>query len=233
MSASCDPQQLAGMPLFAALSRESLQRLAASLHSRSYPAGASVLLAEQPGEAVYFVLSGRVRVFLEQADGSEVTIAFLGPGDVLGEMSAIDLPARCASATTVEASTLLWMDRPLFQQYLKNQPALTFNLVRQLTARLRKANEQIQALSSLDVAGRVAHQLLSLADQYGEPDEQGRLRIPLPLTQQDVADMVGATRESVNRALAALRQEGALDVDAGHRITVLERGALERRRARG
>jgi CRP/FNR family cyclic AMP-dependent transcriptional regulator len=190
-----------------------------------------VLLAEQPGEAVYFVLAGRVRIFLEQADGSEVTFAFLGPGDVLGEMSAVDLTARCASATTVEPSVLLWLDRPLFQHFLRTEPALTLNLVRQLTARLRQANEQIQALSSLDVAGRVAHQVLGLADHYGEADEEGRLRIALPLTQQDIADMVGATRESVNRALATLRQEGALDVDAGHRITVLDRAGLERRRS--
>jgi CRP-like cAMP-binding protein len=233
MPACIDPQRLADMPLFDGLPAACLDRLAAALHSRSYPAGASILLAEQPSEAVYFVLSGRVRVFIEQADGSEVTFAFLGPGEVLGEMSAVDRAARCASAATVEPSVLLWLDRPLFQQCLCTEPTFTFNLVRQLTARLRQANEQIQALSSLDVAGRVAHQVLGLAEHYGEVDATGRVRIALPLTQRDLADMVGATRESVNRALSTLRQEGALEFDAGHRITVLDRACLERRRSPG
>jgi CRP-like cAMP-binding protein len=142
----------------------------------------------------------------------------------------VDLEARCASATTVEPSVLLWMDRSTFQHHLKTEPILTFHLVRQLTARLRQANEQIQALSSLDVAGRVAHQLLGLADHYGEADERGCRRIALPLTQQDIADIVGASRESVNRALGALRQEGAIEVDPSHRITLLDRQRLERRR---
>ncbi len=229
MLSGLEPDRLAQFPLFRGLDAEDLSRLAPSLHVRSYPAGASVLTAEQPGEAVYLVVQGRVKVFLERSDGTEVTIAFLGSGETVGEMSVIDSTVRCASVVTVEPSILAWMDRSLFQHCLETLPLFALNAVRQLTSRLRQANEQIEALFALDVPGRVARQLLALADQYGLPDEAGRLRIPLPLTQQDVADMVGATRESVNRVMVALRQEGALEVGSDHVVTVLDRASLQAR----
>lgn len=220
--------RLSGIPLFQGLSPEDLAQVESLVHERSFPAGSHVLAAEQPGEAVYFVLSGKLRIYLEEADGSTVTFAFLGPGDILGEMSLVDETLRSASAVTLEPSILLWLDRATFQRCLRTLPRLTLNLVRELTARLRRANEQITALSTLDVAGRVVRQLLALADQYGEPDRHGGVHIPLPLTQGDLAEMVAATRERVNRVMVTLREEGALRVGPGHEITLLDRELLRR-----
>lgn len=222
------PELLVQLPLFQGLTPESLEDISRSLHSHSYPPGASVLTAAQPGEAVYVVVEGWLRIFLEQRDGSEVTFAFLGPGDTVGEMSLVDQGLRSANATTLTSALLLWMDRLFFQRCLKTQPLLTYNLARQLTSRLRHANEQVQALSRLGVTGRVAHQLLSLAARHGHAGQNGQLHLPLPLTQQDIADLVGSTRESVNRAMVTLRNERALDVDAQHHITLLDLESLRR-----
>lgn len=221
-----EPPPLERIALFEGVSEEELGRLREEVHESTFPAGVQVVSAEQPGEAVYFVLSGKVRVYLEQPDGSVVTLAFLGPGDLFGEMSLVDETLRSASAVTLERSTLLWLGRAAFQRCLRELPPVALNLVRELSARLRKANEQIQALSTLDVAGRVARQLLALADQYGQADEAGHLRIPLPLTQSDIADMVSATRESVNRVMVSLVQEGALRVEPNHDVTLLDRELL-------
>jgi CRP/FNR family cyclic AMP-dependent transcriptional regulator len=105
---------------------------------------------------------------------------------------------------------------------------LNYNLVRQLSSRLRLANQKIQALSTLDVAGRVARQILIFAEQYGRHEGKA-IRIPVPLTQSDIAEMVGATRERVNHAMVAFKQQGTLAVDAQHRITILDRAALAER----
>ncbi len=223
-----EPPRLDRIALFAGVPEETLAALERQVHEVTFPAGTQVVSAAQPGEAVYFVLEGKVRVYLEQPDGSAVTFAFLGPGDLFGEMSVVDESLRSASAATVEKSTLLWMDRPTFQRSLRELPAVALNLVRELSARLRKANEQIQALATLDVAGRVVRQLLALADRYGEPDAEGRRHIPLPLTQSDIADMVAATRERVNRVMVALGHEGALRVEPDHHITLLDEERLAR-----
>ena len=117
------------------------------------------------------------------------------------------------------------MDRASFLDCLEEMHSLNRNLVRQLSSRLRAANLQIQALSTLDVAGRVARRLLTFAEQYGKPTDEG-LRIPLPLTQSDIAEMVGATRERVNQVMMSLRRRGMLTVDRKHHITVRQPQAL-------
>ena len=226
MPISLTDEQLSKVPLFEGLSSETLEEIRRGLHTQSYSAGSGIVTAAQPGEAVYVVLEGWLRIYLEQRDGSLVTFAFLGPGDAVGEMSLVDQGLRSANAATVTPATLLWLDRPLFQRVLRTRPPLAYNLARQLTARLRQANEQIQALSNLGVAGRIAHQLLSLGDRHGSEDTAGRTRLPLPLTQQDIADLVGSTRESVNRAMVALRNEGAIEVTGQHRISLLDRTRL-------
>ena len=117
------------------------------------------------------------------------------------------------------------MDRGSFLVCLSSMTQLTYNLVRQLSSRLRLANQKIQALSTLDVAGRVARQILIFAEQYGH-HSQGGIRIPVPLTQSDIAEMVGATRERVNHAMVAFKNQGTLSVDPQHRITIHDRQAL-------
>lgn len=220
-----EPNSLSELSLFRGLPPERLKRLAEVLRKKTVPAGTNMITAEQPGEVVYVILEGTVKILIEQMDGREVILAFLGAGDTVGEMSLVDSSGRSANVMTMERCTLLWMDRASFQDLLKNSNEFAQNLVRLLASRLRMANEQIQSLSSLDVAGRLARQILAFADRYGRDGEEGTL-VPLRLTQSDLAELVGASRERVNQVMVDFRSKGFLTVDSSHRIVVHKPGEL-------
>ncbi len=228
MPALSDPNALAEIALFRGLPPERLRRLNDQLHKKSVPAGTNMITAEQPGEVVYILLEGTVKILIEQMDGREVILAFLGAGDTVGEMSLVDSAGRSANVMTMEKCTFLWMDRNTFHDLLKNVPEFTQNLVRMLSSRLRMANEQIQSLSSLDVAGRLARQILAFAERYGQEEPGQGVRIPLRLTQSDLAELVGASRERVNQVMVDFRQKGYLAVDSAHRILVHKAQELAR-----
>lgn len=227
-AAVIDADAIARIPLFEGLPRSEVSRLMEYLHERSFPAGASVLIAEQPGEAVYVIVSGSVKIHALRPDGTEVVLAVLGAGETLGEMSAADSLGRSASLVTLEETTLLWMDRGTFGASLASSAVLSRNVARILSKRVREANARLIALASLDVPGRVASQLLSLAREYGQKGPEGT-RIPMRLTQADLAAMVGASRVSVNQALGRFRKRGAISVAEDGRMSVHDEGALSRR----
>jgi CRP/FNR family transcriptional regulator, cyclic AMP receptor protein len=200
------------------------------VQERSFTAGASVLTAEQPGEAIYVLLKGSVKVYLTHTDGSEVILAILGTGEVLGEMSLADSLGRSASVSTLEDSTFLWMDRKTFLSSMEEVPAITRNLLGILSRRLRLADTHTRSLASLDVHGRVAAQLLAFAHEYGEPvSDGGGTLIPLRLTQTDLGGLVGASRVRVNQALGYYRRRSEISLDKEGRITVHDEEALARR----
>src|SRR5262249_53034464 len=128
-----------------------------------------------------------VKVYVDHADGTQVIIALLGAGDLVGEMSILDNTGHCANVVTLEDSILLWVARPVFQQWLRISSSLCFNLTRILAARLRFADEQIQWLSAFEVEGRVARQLVTLAQRVGRLAADGCTQIPIRLTQSDIA----------------------------------------------
>ena len=233
VTAVSDPNQLGEIPLFDGIPADRLKRLNEVMHRKTVPAGTNMITAEQPGEVVYVLLDGTVKILIEQMDGREVILAFLGAGDTVGEMSLVDSAGRSANVMTMEKCTFLWMDRATFQDCLRNVPEFTQNLVRLLAGRLRMANEQIQSLSSLDVAGRLARQLLAFTERYGSPaeaegDVPGGVRINLRLTQTDLAELVGASRERVNQVMVEFRQKGYLSVDTAHHVLVHQTQALAR-----
>jgi CRP/FNR family cyclic AMP-dependent transcriptional regulator len=149
---------LADIELFAGLTPKQLDWFAQRVHRRVFEAGRNVMTIEQPGEAVYIILQGTIKVHIEQGE-RDVIISILGAGDPLGEMSLIDSVGRSASAVTLENSLLLWMDRVTFNYILDNFPPVARNLVKILSARVRLSDQLIQALATLDVNGRVARQL--------------------------------------------------------------------------
>jgi len=223
-----DADALAKIPLFAGLPRSELSRFGEHLHERSFPAGANVLIAEQPGEAVYVIVAGSVKVNAIRPGGTEVVLAVLGAGEVLGEMSAADSLGRSANVVTLEETLLLWMDRRTFGASVASSTVLSSNLTEVLSKRLRLANARLTALASLDVPGRVASQLLALAREYGQETPDGT-RIPMRLTQADLAALVGASRVSVNQALGQFRKRGAISMAKDGRVSVHDQEALTRR----
>ena len=224
-----DAGSLSGASLFLGLSREELTRLAPSVHRRTFAGGASVVVAGQPGEAVYVVLEGSVKASVVRPDGTEVILAVLGPGEVVGEMSPADSLGRSADVVTMEETTLLWMDRAAFRAGIEEVPKFARNLAEVLSRRLRLTNAHLISLASLDVPGRVASQLLALAREYGEETPEGATRIPIRLTQSDLAALVGASRVRVNQALGYYKKRNLLSVGKDGRITVHDEPALARR----
>jgi CRP/FNR family cyclic AMP-dependent transcriptional regulator len=219
---------LSEVELFRNFSPEQLDWIGERMHYRSYPAGANLIIVEQPGEVVYIVRSGTLKIHIEQAGGADVILAILGPGDVVGEMSLIDSSGRSANVITLEESQLFWMSAGIFQECLCTIPAFSQNLVRIMSQRVRLANELIQALATLDVHGRVARQLLAFSEKYGEARKEGCVLIPIKLTQGDIADLVGASRKRVNQVMVTFKQQGYISVDDKGRITVTDRKALAR-----
>ena len=225
----CDLDDLSRLALFRGLAQPQLQQLSQALHRKTFPAGTTLMTAEQPGEVVYFIRSGTVKVHIEQEDGHDVIIALLGPGESVGEMSALDQMYRSASVVTLEESDLLWLDRHAFRRFLLAMPALSYNLICALSARLRQANEQIQALATLEVEARIARRIVAFAEQYGQPLTNGDQHIPIRLTQSDIANLVGASREHTNKILVSYKERGYLSVDHHHRITIHRLSALASR----
>jgi CRP/FNR family cyclic AMP-dependent transcriptional regulator len=212
--------------LFRGLSADQLSQVKGWLYWRTFPAGANIITAELPGEVVYIVHSGTLKIHIEQANGGDVVLAILGPGDVVGEISLIDSAGRSASVVTLEESQLVWMGGQAFQECLRSMPLFSQNLVRILAGRVRLANELIQALATLDVNGRVARQMLAFAEKYGRPGANGDVLIPIRLTQGDIADLVGASRKRVNQVMVTFKQLGYISVDDRGRITVHDRQSL-------
>jgi CRP/FNR family cyclic AMP-dependent transcriptional regulator len=217
------------MPLFNDLSGDEIARIESRLRRRAFPPGANIITHEEPGEVVYIIETGTVKIHVEQADGSDVILAILGPGEVVGEMGMLDGQSRSASVVTLEQTSLLWTDRASFREMLQAAPALTYNLVRILSRRLRLADAHIQSLASLDVYGRVARQVLSFAEEYGDVQANGDIVVPIRLTQSDLADLVGASRVRVNQVLVHYKESKFLSTDANHRITVHNKEALAQR----
>jgi CRP/FNR family transcriptional regulator, cyclic AMP receptor protein len=223
-----DPGLLQEIALFHDLAFDQLALLSASLRHRRYPAATTIIRAGQPGEGMYVVLAGTVKVQVEQADGDNVILAILGAGQIVGEMSLADSLSCSATVVTLEESRLLWIDRARFQGYLQSIPGLQRNVIQLLSTRLRLANAQIQALATLDTASRVARQIMAFAQEYGQRVADSTL-IPIRLTQDDLADLVGASRVHVNRVLTDYKRRGVLSVDQRHYITVHNIAELARR----
>jgi len=211
--------------LFKGLTPQQLDWVAQHAHRRVFEAGQNVMVIEQPGEAVYVILHGTVKIKIELGD-RDVILSILGAGDLLGEMSLIDSVGRSASAVTLENSLMLWMDKNTFNYILDNFPPVSRNLVKILTARVRLSDQLIQALATLDVNGRVARQLLAFAEKYGV-EKDGLTQVHVALTQGDIADLVGASRKRVNQAMVLFKEQGLID-DVGGRISILDNDGLAR-----
>lgn len=224
-----DPGVLQKVALLRGLPSSQMEKLLPMLHERTFPTSTNVITAEEPGEGVYAILSGTAKIYVDDDSGSEVIIAILGPGEVVGEMSLADSLGRSANVLTLERSSFLWMDRRALLTSMEESSVIARNLAGILSRRLRLANTHARSLAVLDVQGRVAAQLLAFASEYGEDMPGGDTLIPLRLTQSDLAALVGASRASVNGALASFRRRGAISVEGKHRIVIHDLEALGRR----
>lgn len=194
------------VPLFAQLGNDDLARVAAMIRERPYPRNSVIVFEDDPGDALFVVAAGQVKVVLIGEDGREVILAVLGPGDFFGEMALIDDEPRSAHVIAMDDARLLVLRRDDFHQALEGNPRIALGLLRTLSRRLRRADDQIGSLVLLDVYGRVARVLLDLAE--GSPDGTVVPRI----THATLAQMIGSSRETVSRTLRELTDHGLIEV---------------------
>ena len=221
---------LAKVPLFAGLPDEEIERLGALLRPRRYRRGEVIFLEGDQGTSLCLIAEGRVRIQLTSADGREVVITVYGPGEIFGELALLDGEPRSADAIAQDAARVFWLQRDDFAAFLDNHPSAAMTMLASLSRRLRHTTRVVQDATFRDVPSRLARVLLDLATRHGRPVEHGIL-IDTRVTQGELAAMVGASRETVNRALRGFEQRDLFRWEA-NRILITDPGQF-RTRAEG
>lgn len=198
--------------IFANIDDEALDRLGDLVISKDYTKNTLVFGQDEPGDSMFIIARGRVKVVLYGENGKEITLTYFKKGDFFGEMALLDEQPRSANVITTEQSILLTLKRDDFFKHMTESPKTAINVLTELSGRLRKADEIIGNLALLDVYGRVARLLIELAETDGEPVEDGTLIRKRP-TQQDIASMVNSSRETVSRVLNEFQKRGLLLMD--------------------
>lgn len=199
---------LAQTTVFQSLEAEALRDLAAACRVRRFAPGVVLFHADDPGDALFVIRSGQVKIVLE-TDAADHILGLCGPGDHLGELSLLDGRPRSATVIAIEPVEALVLFRQDVMTLIEQRPMISVALLRRLAGMMRRANGQMQDLLSLNAGGRIAKKLLELAECHGQATEDG-LRITLPLTQRDLGQMVGVSREEMNRTLEQFEKRGIL-----------------------
>ncbi|MEE8060274.1 MAG: Crp/Fnr family transcriptional regulator [Gemmatimonadales bacterium] len=210
---------LKSVPLFSQLPEEDIRAFATLTRERTYPKGSVILFEDDPGDSLYLVAGGQVKVVLIGEDGREVILSVMGEGSFFGEMALIDDQPRSAHVIAMEDSRLLLLRRDDFQARLLKSPAVAISLLAELSGRLRLADEKIGSLVLLDVNGRVAALLLRLGE------DEGGDTITKKLTHHTIAQMIGSSRETVSRTMRALVERDIIQVSR-REIVLQDRRAL-------
>ena len=221
-------EELARFPLFDVLTPDARAGLAERLVRHNVARGSVIFHEGEPGDAVHLVLDGKVKISRAAADGRENVLAVMAPGDVFGELSVFDPGPRTATATAVVDTELGSLGHQDLRYWLGRRPDAAELLLRVLARRLRRTNDAMSDLVFTDVPGRVAKALLGLADQFGEPRAAGGMLVEHGLTQEELAQLVGASRETVNKALADFAARGWLTTGS-RTVTLLDPERLAKR----
>ncbi len=226
MPAMADAEFLTTVPIFSNLNPEQLQPLTGKLHRRRYQRGEVVFHQDDPADRLHIIVHGRVRISITSEDGREKDIALLQPGECFGEMALLDGEKRSATASAIDTVETLTLYREDFLDFFDRHPEVVADTTGMLTRRLRNVNQMLGDLAFLDVPTRVAKQLLELAEtSAGHAGWQGPVEVSVG--QEELARLVGASRETVSRALNSYRRQGIL-LTSHRRITIKDRQALER-----
>jgi len=218
---------LAHVPLFSGLAANELDSLGEALRPRRYARGDLIFQQGDPGDAFYVIENGEVKVVLSSSDGREAILAILGPGHFFGELSLLDGDPRSADVIAKEDCTLLALRREDFLAFLRAYPRAAEALLAVLSRRLRATDDLVHDAAFLDVAARLARLLLKLGDTHGRKEADGVV-LGVRLTQEDLASMVGSTRETVNKWLKSWERQGILHSRGGI-LTLRQPGELRKR----
>jgi len=218
-----NPQILKGVPLFSAFSDAQIGQLMSCVQHRSFPRNAFILRAGEETDALYIVLSGRVKVLIPDEEGHEVILSIIGPHEYFGEMGLLDDLSRSASVETLESCEMLRLSKAGFTNILKDNFELAMLIIRNLVRRMREADRKIESLALIDVYGRVARLLIDQAQNV-----DGKWVIERAPAKQEIARMIGASREMVSRVVKDLHQKGLIRSEK-RRIYVLDKVSMQKR----
>jgi CRP/FNR family transcriptional regulator, cyclic AMP receptor protein len=204
---------LAAVPFFAGLDADALQRVAGGMRSRRFRRGEVIFHVDDPGDALFIIVSGEVKIWLPSEAGDEAILVRLRPGDVFGELALLDGAPRSATATALSATETVVLPRDKFRDLISSEPAVRDALLASLALELRRLTTHVEELHFLDITGRLAACLVRLASDGGTTLPDGAIRLRTSLTQGDLASMVGSTRQSVNKLLGQFAADGLLRLE--------------------
>lgn len=211
--------------LFAGLGGEELMELSSFVARKRVAAKTAIVRQGEPGSRMFAIVRGKVKVSVSSEDGREATLDILGDGEFFGEMTVLDGQARSASVIALETTDLVLLERSSLLAFLERTPRAAAMMLSALSQRLRATDALVEDTLFLNLPSRLAKKLLALAEEHGTPVPRG-VRIEIKLSQQEIATLVGATRESVNRLLRLWEEQDAVLYEDGH-VTIIDRPKLE------
>ena len=206
-------ESLAAIPFFAGLDPAALERLAGTMRARRFRRGEVIFHLGDPGDALFVIVSGEVKISLPSETGDEAILATLQPGAVFGELALLDGAPRSATASALSATETIVLPRDRFRDLIATEAHVRDALLASIAGELRRLTTHVEELHFLDITGRLAARLVRLANEGGAPTDQGGIRLRSTLTQADLAAMVGCTRQSVNKLLGQFTDEGLLRLE--------------------
>ncbi len=221
-----NPQILKRVPLFSSFSDQQLSSLLSCVQHRRYPRNSFIVRTGDETDALYIILSGRVKVLIPDDQGREVILSIMGAHDFFGEMGLLDDQPRSASVETLEPCEMLRISKAGFAAFLKDNFDLAMLIIRNLVKRLRDADRKIESLALIDVYGRVARLLLDMAQEV-----EGRWIVAQAPPKQEIAHMIGASREMVSRVMKHLQEKGLIRAEK-RKIILLDRQSMAHRSSR-
>ncbi|MBE3560946.1 MAG: Crp/Fnr family transcriptional regulator [Ktedonobacteraceae bacterium] len=227
METDQDLSYLKQVDIFAHLNNDEARELMAVIKRRTFRSGEVIFHRDDPGQVLYIIKEGKVKISLMSPDGQEIALVVLGKGECFGELALLDAEPRSADVIALEKVECYSLQRADFHKAIMKNPKIAIRVLEVLSRRLRKTNNQVEDLIFLDVFGRIAKKLLELADEHGVRVDNGTL-IDVRLTQQELASMVGASRESVNKVMGYFTEKKYISTDR-HRITIHRVDELKRR----
>lgn len=225
---SVDEHLIGTVPLFEALTETDQEQLSAMMSEITLRRGEKLFNEGDAGDRLFIIVEGKVKLGHTSSDGRENLIAVLGPGEMIGELTLFDPGPRSTTATAVAPTTLLQLDHRALMGFIDTRPELAKHMLRALAQRLRRTNDQLADLVFSDVPGRVAKALLDLADRFGARADDLTVHVPHELTQEELAQLVGASRETVNKSLAEFVSRGWIRLE-GRGVHLLDVDRLRRR----
>ena len=218
---------LAKAGIFQGVDADAVDTLINEMETVTFARGTTIFDEGEPGDRLYIIVQGKVKLARHAPDGRENLLSVMGPSDMFGELSIFDPGPRTSSAVCVTDVTAATMDSEMLKDWIAQHPEISQQLLRVLARRLRRTNASLADLIFTDVPGRVAKTLLQLANRFGV-QEGGALRVNHDLTQEEIAQLVGASRETVNKALATFAQRGWIRLE-GKSVVIVDTEHLARR----